>query len=323
MYCATKFVVLLAVMLRDILPGECTALTGRKALLENLKATGDANSREGTEICEPSSPDRRRCRCNLCHDNWLFILGAGGRTGSTTALFMFRQIPGFEIAGEHFGVLEYQKNMLDVLPRLEDPNFDSHAFFHRQPVDRHRILCSVQAIAKALVLGKGFLEPTPKVIGFKEIRYTNHEMLRFIGMVFPCARYVFTYRKNEQVPVHAKSFQGNLMKGDLHSIWHQTRSVVEIFHERFNTTSRMLAVEDSSVENYNEALSGLLGVKGCKYDSILHENNDGGYTRGPPKSTLLGTCDTSAVNFTLTPAHIHHNEETWVKLFAPHHAHNL
>lgn len=42
--------------------------------------------------------------CDLCARNWLFVLSAY-RTGSTTALSMFSSIPGFEIGGEHDGVL--------------------------------------------------------------------------------------------------------------------------------------------------------------------------------------------------------------------------
>ena len=42
--------------------------------------------------------------CDLCERNWLFVLSAY-RTGSTTALSMLSSIPGFEIGGEHNGVL--------------------------------------------------------------------------------------------------------------------------------------------------------------------------------------------------------------------------
>jgi hypothetical protein len=52
--------------------------------------------------------------CDLCADNWLFILAAGGRTGSTTAMSMFDALPGFEIAGEHFGILVSEMHQFRV-----------------------------------------------------------------------------------------------------------------------------------------------------------------------------------------------------------------
>ena len=261
--------------------------------------------------------------CDLCRDNWLFVLGAGGRTGSTTALFMFRQIPRFELSGEHFGVLKYQMEMLDALARLEDPRYQSHAFVHK-PIDTNRILCGVQDVAKAMVLGEeaNHSKTEPKVIGFKEIRYANPEMLRFLGKVFPCARYVFTYRQDEHAPIHAASFQERAGKQGLHSIWQRTRSAAEVMQSHFNQTSRMLAVEDSSADKYNDALMGLLGVKGCTFESILHENSDGGYSRGAmtTPSTLKGVCDTSAVDFSLAPSQIRRNEEIREQMFPSRHS---
>jgi hypothetical protein len=52
--------------------------------------------------------------CDLCATNWLFVIAAGGRTGSTTALSMFNNVPGFEIMGEHGGLLKSQLLMMQV-----------------------------------------------------------------------------------------------------------------------------------------------------------------------------------------------------------------
>jgi hypothetical protein len=45
-----------------------------------------------------------------------------------------------------------------------------------------------------MVLGTRYGIDNPKVLGFKEIRYSDIETMRFLAEVFPCARIVFTYR---------------------------------------------------------------------------------------------------------------------------------
>ena len=44
--------------------------------------------------------------CDLCEQKYLFVLSAGGRTGSTSLLEGLNALPGVSLSGENFGVLE-------------------------------------------------------------------------------------------------------------------------------------------------------------------------------------------------------------------------
>ena len=245
--------------------------------------------------------------CDLCRDNWLFILGAGGRTGSTTALEMFSRVPGFVLTGEHGGLLKEAVALMDhlkaTIPRK------SYAWTNHG-VDYHRIACSMQHLVKNMVLGNDFeaLSRNSTVFGFKEIHYTSPEMLRFLFNIFPCARFVFTYRENTEAPVKAHEFN----KQKLHQKWETRQNAVLSVHEAFGNTTGLLGVETLSVDDYDGILNGMLGVKGCRFGHILHENADGGYSYKHDASSdiglIEGECDLSAVDFRLSPQQIEANK---------------
>ena len=243
--------------------------------------------------------------CDLCRDNWLLILGAGGRTGSTTALSMFSRVPGFVLTGEHWGLL---KEAVAIINRLKATAQTKGVAWANHGIDYHRIACSMQHLVKNIVLGNDFevLSRNSTVFGFKEIRYTSPEMLRFLFNMFPCARFVFTYRKNTEVPVKAHEFN----KQKLHQQWEQRRKAVLSVHETFGNTTGLLGVETLSVDDYNRILNGMLGVKGCRFDHTLHENANGGYKHDASSDIGLieGECDLSAVDFCLSPQQIEVNK---------------
>ena len=107
--------------------------------------------------------------CDLCADNWFFVLGAGGRTGTTTALAMFDSIPGVELSGEHFGVLHEEQRMYDKVMAVSQTR---GAAWKHHNLDERYMKCSIQERMKRVVLGNRYDEliGSAKVIGFKEIR---------------------------------------------------------------------------------------------------------------------------------------------------------
>ena len=250
--------------------------------------------------------------CDLCADNWLFILGAGGRTGSTTALTMFSRVPGFVLSGEHWGLL---KEAVAIVNHLKDTAQKKTVAWTHHEIDYHRVHCSMQHLVKNIVLGNDFeaLSRNSTVFGFKEIRYTSPEMLKFLFNMFPCARFVFTYRENTEAPVKAHEF--NMQK--LHKEWERRQNAVLSVHEAFGNTTGLLGVETLSVDDYNRILNGMLGVKGCRFGHILHENADGGYEHDTSSDTGLieGECDLSAVDFRLSPQQIEANKGRMWGLF--------
>lgn len=246
--------------------------------------------------------------CDLCADNWLFIIGAGGRTGSTTALSMFRGIPGFEIAGEHWGMLKQFLEAFKLLRDTEEVMYDP-AWVGRKH-DGHALRCNVQHFVKTMLLGKDFdlLSQNTTVIGFKEIRYANYGMLRFLSRTFPCVRIIFTYRKDIHVDIRAFEFTWTGREE-----WDRGTRVVQDAHLRVPGQTALLAVEDFNIEHFNDIMHNFLGVRSCNYTKVIHDNANGSYSHDPNKGSgfLEGHCDLSRVNFRLGPEEIERNLRAW------------
>jgi len=249
--------------------------------------------------------------CDLCADNWLFILAAGGRTGSTTALSMLNMIPGFELSGEHWGLLQKKHFEFEQL-REKDLNLH-HPQYAGRSTDVEYLKCNVQSFIRSLVLGNKHREllTSTQVLGFKEIRYTNVPMMRFLNEVFPCAQFVFTYRKKTDVAVRAAEF------GDrTHTEWKNGTDFVLELHRMFESTTTLLPLEDLSVGHFNDLLRKL-GVQQCSFPKVVHDNAGGGYEADPQKTRLHGTCDLSAVNFQLAPSALVHHQNLWNEYRGP------
>ncbi|KAA8496288.1 hypothetical protein FVE85_0017 [Porphyridium purpureum] len=245
--------------------------------------------------------------CDLCADNWLFILAAGGRSGSTTALSMFRMIPGFELIGEHAGALERE---LELHKQYTDLSHPSLAWSHPK-IDMHALSCNTQELVKIMVYGaeRATREPRTRVLGFKEIRYVSRHMLEFLSKVFPCARIIFTVREVADAEVHVRKWN----QTRLHREWAEQAQMAQSVHKRFPKTTSIMAVEHLSVQLYNDVLHNLLGVRNCSFNSILGANLHGSYTGENPhdnhardlqierdrQTHLDGDCDLSHLDFRL------------------------
>eukprot|EP00958_Prasinococcus_capsulatus_P013407 scaffold1382_cov429-Prasinococcus_capsulatus_cf.AAC.8 len=111
--------------------------------------------------------------------------------------------------------------------------------------------------------------------GFKEIRYNKESMLKFIKKVFPCSKIVLNYRRDvgaikqsRRKWFHGKGAQSRDLDKQVQSL--------QKFHEdrlKFKDTF-LMPLEDFSKEKFN-ALLRWVGIKGCNYTDVLHENHDG------------------------------------------------
>lgn len=251
--------------------------------------------------------------CDLCKDNWLLILGAHGRTGSTTALATFKAIPGFEIAGEHWGALnEIHTAYVKIMDA--DTKHGVAAFVGR-PLDHGEVLCVVQDFVRLLVYGKDRrkLENSTKILGFKEVKYMNNlSMLEFLHRVFPCARMVFTVRDDENATLKARGFDAQT----IHQDWARSRELAFLFHATFPNRSAILAVESLTLQKYNDILYHILGVRNCSYVKIVSHNLGGTYTGSTSANVrpLEGTCDLSNVDFRLTEEQLKAQKQSWEEL---------
>ncbi|KAA8493407.1 hypothetical protein FVE85_8852 [Porphyridium purpureum] len=257
--------------------------------------------------------------CDLCADNWFFILAAGGRSGSTTALSMFRMIPGFELIGEHAGAL---KRELELHNQYSDLTHPSLAWSHPK-IDTHALNCNTQELVKIMIYGtqRAMREPQTRVLGFKEIRYVSWQMLEFLASVFPCARMIFTVREVTDAHVRVRGWS----QTQLHEDWARELRLAQAVHERFPNTTSILALEHLSVQLYNDILHNMIGVRNCSFNNIRGANLHGSYTKETPQDEdgrdlqieqdrqtyLDGECDLSHVNFRLNETEQVERAEIW------------
>eukprot|EP00873_Tetraselmis_striata_P046047 jgi/Tetstr1/466311/TSEL_010843.t1 len=274
----------------------------------------------GSPTLSPVEDHAARADCDLCGDsNWLFVLAAGGRTGSTTAMSMFDSVPGFEIGGEHAGVLNHEMQFIDQVTEYIGAQGATLAWKHR-PQDLHALRCTTQEKMRRLVFGADYpqLSAKARVVGFKEIRYTTLRKMAFIASVFPCARFVFTYRNQTDTQVHSQGFSKSQLPRQWSSVGHLYAHLAETFPHQM----AMLPVEDLTPGRYNDILHGLLGVRGCAFTAIAHVNAAGGYSKlgqQPGGDALLeGECDLAGVDFALRPEVQEHNARRWAALLREH-----
>ena len=206
---------------------------------------------------------------------------------------MFNTIPGFEIGGEHKGLLVGDAVIFGLLN--ETLHMGGRAW-QGNGMDFHSLQCNVQEFMKLLIFGAqhDVSSYKPPVLGFMEGHYANWPMLRFIGQVFPCARYVFL----------APSTGADSEKVQL------LQEVAEHFPK---TTS--LITGDSAGE-YNAVLRNL-GVQDCSFSSVPHESSNGTSMVGSETNSeglLAGSCNLSDLDFRLKQSQLDRHEEIWMSL---------
>ena len=138
--------------------------------------------------------------CDLCRDRWLFVV-ASGRSGSTTMMEMLTSIPGVYMAGENG---DLAGSLFEIQQSLAT----------RTSTSNKNQKCLLQHLAKEII---GSISKDIQIIGWKEIRYTNIKVLRFMRRIFPCAQFVVNLRHNVSAQ-HRSAFQARV---DIATLKHQ------------------------------------------------------------------------------------------------------
>ena len=117
----------------------------------------------------------------LCHNNYLFIIGTG-RSGSTSIFKALNQVPGIHLCGET-GVLPafrdlYEAAAAEQLTALLEDQQSLFAMLH--PPSRNNLMKKPGGEA-------------PLILGSKEV-HVPMELLDFVLRLFPCSRFIFSYR---------------------------------------------------------------------------------------------------------------------------------
>ena len=201
-------------------------------------------------ICDPSWCSCNRCEaqaldpgsCNLCEQRWVFVLSAGGRSGSTSLLEGLNALPGVSLSGENLGLLsEMQLQFAGVDGLVSKNEAGNSAAFHlpQWRGQRRHALCAQQSIMASLAGGNASLAaayrdgPQPlrtgmggrgQIFGFKELielrsfeadgpfpgEYPHlevsgqkREWVRFLDELFPCSRLVLNLRRDTAAQARA------------------------------------------------------------------------------------------------------------------------
>lgn len=242
----------------------------------------------------------RSTACDLCGhpQQWLFILGTG-RSGSTSLLQMVNEIPGFHLAGENRGVLTSLSQLFDHAQHLAQKN-DSMLSWTHGDILEHKVLCALQSYIRAI---GGFSE-SDRVIGYKEIRHSNEEALSFFQKLFPCARFIANTRRHLDAQIKSRENVG-WGATNASALVKASRSL-ESWARKHQNISILMRLEDNfTAHGFNQLLKWL-GVHGCTFMSVAHENRNG-YSNISTNGHLQGACK-SAWNSSGQARPMHHQK---------------
>lgn len=246
--------------------------------------------------------------CDLCAENWLFVVSAGVGVGTNGLMAMLNGLPGFEIATDHWGFLYAQASAHDELAKLVDMG---GASWKHHPADPTNVMCTVQRSMKRVLYGREAQQVvgSAKVIGVLEFQSPTLRLLRFLARAFPCARYVFAHRREtamreEWIP-EVSQWEGN------------TR-MFQALANSFPHTMSMVAVDRAGLREHNTIVHRLLGVRGCVYTSLPRDMENDVFEDPHAMRAhehLTGRCDVSHISFRLTGAELAAQEETWQRMW--------
>lgn len=205
----------------------------------------------------------------------MIILGTG-RSGSTTLMEMTNELPGYDIAGEHDGILI--------------PLYQAFTLFHENIKNNNKNNITTTSTTETILTKSQYLcwmqdwfyrtagykanFTGSDVHGFKEIRYgLDTKLLNFLAMeLFPCAKFVVNYRL-DIVAQHQSSFQQQV---DLDVLTNKTIRLQSFAQQYSKRTFEMPLEYYHNISQWN-ALFAFLGRPKCVANSVLHANADGGY----------------------------------------------
>ena len=279
-------------------PGRCTARDGEEV---------DRWLREsGFELANPWVPARlkkkpRPPQCDLCGSRSLFIVAAGGRTGSTSLLSMLQAHPSLWLAGENGDQLGMTLKQWLTAAVQDDASVGA---WKRDPVDARNLLCNVQQWFRSIAPGG----PAEAIRGFKEIRWGGvpiplepfmkwrlrnasqstfvagaRDKVRFLAdLLFPCSKVVFVVRRD--AAAWRASMQRNWHSdgAQIQSLFDQAIEAREAFrklHDEWHAGGKAwhsfwLPLEDFESGGLNRMLDWL-GETGCRFAGSVHYNRQG------------------------------------------------
>jgi hypothetical protein len=241
--------------------------------------------RRGHAIVAPST---RASYCPWCTSNpilcarkFLFVV-ATGRSGSTTVMGMLNGIPGVFLSGENNEEVTRLRELYEARAasrRAIQAATSAAASNETAAVtiaNQYEILSVQQWIWEAN-LPPVFIDPTPAIVGFKEIRWTPED-IAFIQQVCPCSRFVINARRDARKQAESSFYQASATP--LQDVERANQRLVAI-KRAIVPAERLLTVdlEDFSVVKFNRLASEWLGIS-CRFRAVIHSNADGSIDPG-------------------------------------------
>ena len=199
-------------------------------------AVRTAASSKAAKTCDPSwcnckdrscvVPDESE-GCDLCSQKWLFVLSAGGRTGSKSLLEGLNALPGVSLSGENFAVLDDLRAAYDKAADAARRNMNGQspaAYFVPKPEGLLKHTLCVQQSMFARLAGRKS-EQAGQIHGFTELLQlpsfetggkfasggshlstrpeVRQEWIEFLETLFPCSRIVLNLRRDRAAQARA------------------------------------------------------------------------------------------------------------------------
>lgn len=211
--------------------------------------------------------------CDLCKDNrWLFAISTG-RSGSTTLMKMVNALPQVYMAGENGNMMVSARTLARPYASHEgDVGERQHgAHWHAARVDDKSLLCDLQQYTRdLLVVSAANASGQVRYIGFKEIDY-DARLFEFMTELFPCAKFIINYRLDVVGQRHAGFYRHKYTTNELAA----KNAAYLGFAASHNTF--LLPLENFTAPVFDE-LRAWLGIEGCHFTAVYHENANGGYS---------------------------------------------
>mmetsp|Transcript_42150 Transcript_42150/g.132079 ORF Transcript_42150/g.132079 Transcript_42150/m.132079 type:complete len:273 (-) Transcript_42150:246-1064(-) len=202
--------------------------------------------------------------CDLCARKWLFVI-ATGRSGSTTVEQMLNALPQVQITGEHAGAFKYWRKLWEG---MEITNSRKTMPFLHEHVSQNMFYCHIQDWYWKHSDGT-CKNGEATVHGFKEVRYNDRANIDWLKEVFPCAKFIFSYREDVS---HYSSFKEKLSKEYLE----EERDLLKWYtsdENPWNSQTFAMPLEAlGSTQRWDNLLEWIEHPE-CKHQFTLHANH--------------------------------------------------
>jgi hypothetical protein len=246
--------------------------------------------------------------CTPCQRRFLFIV-ATGRSGSTTLLKMFNELPNVRLSGENLNEIYFASQLTSNLEgdshfssdkwiqqgRFIKPRIDGPFSHNALPIGH--MSCPVQNLLNAMNPPEipedtfDMEDDSNTILGMKVIRiqradWKPYKAAKFFIENFPCARFIVNIRSDIEKQV--ESFHKNFHWDISDDVLKNETEFLKDFHFRLEHRSKMIDMSDwkDDVSVLNEVVDWL-GFENCAFNSIKHENK-GGYEVDNSTSVNLG-----------------------------------